>query len=184
MQTMTTEQFVERMVKFTDESFTWCSKESEQATARVTDAIELLLKNTQRVSSISQESLAALQGLRKSINLQFSDDKTQKTPVRTLIKSLEVLASEHNEIDSVIHPIIGSLQFQDRMRQNFENMVKMINVWLEYRKKLGPAITAEDQLRFAEALFKTTTMAAERDVVRAKIPGAPKEEASAPVLLF
>lgn len=182
---ITLEQLTERMQKFTDESLSWCSKESELATSRVTEAIELLLKNTKRVSSISKESLECLQNLRKSINTQFAaGSKDKKPPVSTLIKSLEVLSSEHNEIDSVIHPIIQSLQFQDRMRQNFENMVRMLPIWLEYRKNAGAHVSAEEQARFAEALCKVTTMKAERDVVRQFVPGGPEEVVVAPVLMF
>lgn len=184
MQALTIDQFISRLQKFTDESLSWCSKESEQSTARVTDAIELLLRNTQRVSSISQESLNALQGLRKSIHLRLGDEKSKKVPMGQLVKSLELLATEHNEIDSVIHPIISSLQFQDRMRQNFENMVRMISVWLEHRKKAGTHVSAEAQVCFAEALCKVTSMIGERDIVRKHIPGSPAEAAVAPVILF
>lgn len=182
--TLSQEQLSERLHQFTDSTLTWCSKESEQATARVTNAIELLLKNTKRVSSISQESLDAIQGLRNAISNHFGEDKAKKVPVGQLIKSLEVLASGHNEIDAVIHPIISSLQFQDRMRQNFENMVRMLPLWLATRERAGTAVSGEELERFAGELCKVTTMMAERDIIREVFPGAPEEVPVAPVLMF
>lgn len=182
MTTITQNQLSERLRLFTEASLTWCARESEAATGRVSQTVSLILDNATRVSSISQESLAVLQGLRETIKKHTQADK--KTPVHQLLKSLETLATEHEEANAIISPIVEALQFQDRMRQNFENMSRMLGVWLEERSKLGAEVSEEELQNFGRALMAKTTMPSERNVVRQHIAGLEPEAAAAPVLLF
>ncbi len=181
--TMSQEQLTERLRLFTAASLKWCAIESEQATGRVSQTVGLLLDNATRVTAISQESLKVLQGLRKAIEQQTFDKK--KAPAAELIKSLVTLTSEHEETNSLIGPIIESLQFQDRMRQNFDNMSRMLEVWAQQRQAFGAKPASEEDLQnFGKALMQVTTMASEREVVRRHISGLEPEAAIAPVLLF
>ncbi len=164
---------------FTDASLLWCVKEAEQGTSRVTGAIDGLLKDIARVSAMSNESLKALEGLQTMLK-SFDNSNYQQ-----LHKSLESLSREHSEIDLYIQPIMEALQFQDRFRQNLENVVKMIDVWQEQRKLLDQGQAGPDQLlNFGKALVEKTTMKRERDVIRDHIKGLPAEVEVARVTLF
>jgi hypothetical protein len=180
--TLTIDQLVERLHVFSQKTLEWCAHESETSTARVTEAIDLLLQNTVRVSQISAESIAAIQGLQKAISVRFGDNSRENFV--KLIKNLEDLANEHEEVQNVIHPIIQALQFQDKLRQNLENAVRMLPAWIEFRKDLPMQITQEKLQDFGRVLMTKTTMISERDVIRAHIDGLAAEPEIAPVVLF
>ncbi|MBC7531820.1 MAG: hypothetical protein H7318_09595 [Oligoflexus sp.] len=165
-------ELLKRFRDFTDASLIWCVKEAELGTSRVTGAIDGLLKDIARVSAMSNDSLKALEGLQSMLK-SFDNSNYQQ-----LHKSLQSLSLEHSEIDRYIQPIMEALQFQDRFRQNLENVVKMIDVWQEQRKLLGKDGSEGDQLlNFGKALIARTTMKRERDVIRAHIKGlAPEAE--------
>jgi iron-sulfur cluster repair protein YtfE (RIC family) len=179
---LTIDQLVERLHVFSQKTLEWCAQESETSTARVTEAIDLLLQNTARVSQISAESLAAIQGLQKAISVRFADRNREN--FAKLIQNLEELAGEHAEVQNVIQPIIQALQFQDKLRQNLENAVRMLPVWIEFRKNLPMQISQEKLQDFGKALMAKTTMIAERDVIRAHIDGLAPEAEIAPVIMF
>lgn len=179
---LTIDQLVERLHSFSQKTLEWCAEESEVSTARVTVAIDLLLKNTARVSEISAESVAAIQDLQKAISIRFVDKKPEN--FTKLLQNLEALAGEHAEVQNVIQPIIQALQFQDKLRQNLENAVRMLPVWIEFRKNLPMRITSEKLQEFGKAIMTKTTMISERDVVRAHIDGLAAEPDIAPVMIF
>lgn len=180
--TLSIDQLVERLHVFSQKTLEWCAQESEVSTARVTEAIDLLLQNTARVSQISAESLAAIQGLQKAISLRFGDNSRENFV--KLIKNLEDLAGEHEEVQNVIQPIIQALQFQDKLRQNLENAVRMLPEWIAFRKGLPMQITQEKLQDFGKVLMTKTTMISERDVIRAHIDGLATEPETASVVMF
>jgi hypothetical protein len=179
---LTIDQLVERLHVFSQKTLEWCAQESETSTARVTEAIDLLLQNTARVSQISAESLEAIKGLQKAISLRFGDRSRENFVA--LIKNLEELCGEHEEVQSVIQPIIQALQFQDKLRQNLENVVRMLPAWIEFRKSLPMQIAPEKLQEFGKLLMTKTTMISERDVIRAHIDGLELEPEVASVVMF
>ncbi|MFW7379188.1 MAG: hypothetical protein ACOH5I_10305 [Oligoflexus sp.] len=181
---MPSQVFQERLQKFTRQSLDWCSAESEASIARVTDAIEMLLQNTARVSELSEKSLKAIENLQTTLKKSFFSNKV--IDLNQVIASLEHLAREHAEIQEIIQPIIRSLQFQDRLQQNLENMQKILAKWLEQRQQFQKqtTMTAEQLQSFGQSLMSETTMKSERDVIRKHILGLPPEEDVAPMTLF
>lgn len=164
---------------FTEGSLAWCVKEAEEGTTRVTNAIDLLLKDISRVSAMSSESLKALESLQSMLS------KFDKKNYQQLQKSLASLSRENSEIDSYIQPIMEALQFQDRFRQNLENVVKMIDVWQKTRSAMADGGSSPDQLLdFGKALLAKTTMKRERDIIRAEIEGLEPEAEVARVEFF
>jgi hypothetical protein len=168
---------------FTEASLSWCVKEAEEGTTRVTNAIDLLLKDISRVSAMSSESLKALESLQSMLS------KFDKKNYQQLQKSLASLSRENTEIDSYIQPIMEALQFQDRFRQNLENIVKMIDVWQKTRGDFEKAsasgsLSQDALLDFGKALIAKTTMKRERDIIRDQIKGLEPEAEAARVEFF
>jgi len=176
--------FEKRLISFTNLSIKWCSDESEASTSRVTDAIEMLLQNTARVSELSDKSLRAIQSLQKTLKASFMGKTV--LDMNQVIQSLEQLSKEHDEIQEIIQPIIRSLQFQDRLRQNLENIQKMLSKWLQERRTFsqGQQRSADQVLAFGQSLLADTTMKSERDVIRRYITELPSELEVAAVNLF
>ncbi|NRA68053.1 MAG: hypothetical protein HRU19_26460 [Pseudobacteriovorax sp.] len=175
---------IDRYYIFTEKTLDWCIKESETSTTHVSDSINKLLEDTSRVSELSDESLKAIQGLKTTIHSLLAK-RGSTSSLRDLITTLRELAQGNDEIKTVIHPIIQSLQFQDRLRQNLENMSKMIKYWVEYRTNLGRDYVDNAELHsFGEHLLTLTAMKSERDIVRKFIDGLPNKESADSVLMF
>lgn len=181
-QAISTSQFQERLSQFTASSLKWCVSESEASTAQVSDAIELLLQDTARVSQLSKQSLDAIAGLQKSLKLP----RKQGPDLAQVISSLSDLANEHEGVQDLVQPIIRSLQFQDRLRQNLENIQKMIPLWLKTRQAFerGQSLSYNELVGFGTELMKHTTMKSERDIIRKFIAGLEPEADIAEVNFF
>ncbi len=179
---ISSQELIDRLREFTHASLLWCARESENSTGKVTDAIDMILEKTARVSQISDESRAAMEGIQKAISIHMGDHSRESLSV--LIRGLEDIAHEHNEIQTLIAPIIQSLEFQDRLRQNLENMDKMLPHWIEFRKHVPDEMTEEELRVFGRELMKFTTMIAERDVIRKFIPGLEVETPPPDVVMF
>jgi hypothetical protein len=65
-------------------------------------------------------------------------------------------------------------------------MIRMIAAWAATRSSLEgqEKLAAADLLAFGKKLLECTTMAQERDLIRAAIPGLPKEEGITEATLF
>jgi hypothetical protein len=170
----------QKLRDFTHKSLLWCSKEAESGTERVMTAIDVLLRDIRRVSAMSGDSLKALNSLQGLLKNVDHDNYNQ------LLTSLETLSRENHEIDNYIQPIMESLQFQDRFRQNLENIVLMIDTWQEFRLHLqdGEGDTHAQLREFGKALLAKTTMKRERDIIRAHIEGLEPESDVRRVELF
>ena len=122
--------------------------------------------------------------------LSYEEDEEAKqrrlthSAVQKKQKSLGALSKEHEDINAFISPILSNLQFQDRLRQNLDNILKMLKLWQDTRKTVGAGLNQKDLLEFGKKLTQVTTMKRERDVIRAANPGLDPEVEVDSVLLF
>jgi hypothetical protein len=158
--------FLNDLAKFTEASLTWCVTESEKSTSYVTDTVSLILSDTERVSKISKESIDAISAIKKSVHSKALD----KSMARDLMTTLTRLCDDHHELKSVIEPIIHTLQFQDRFRQNLENAYKMLGIWCKERDALSKLPLEEAKLKLATKFLGCTTMKEEREILKKHVP--------------
>jgi hypothetical protein len=158
--------FLNDLAKFTEASLTWCITESEKSTSYVTDTVSLILSDTERVSKISKESIDAIATIKRSVHAKAID----KSMARDLMSTLTKLCDDHHELKNVIEPIIHTLQFQDRFRQNLENAYKMLAVWCKERDELSKLPLEEARLKLAQKFLSCTTMREEREVLKKHVP--------------
>lgn len=170
------QEFLESIYKYTQECLKVCTQKSEQAVFVVDKTLQFLVEDANRISMMSKETLDVLASTRDI--LQKDDDpQNLASPIRHIVKVLRKLKADHGEIDSLIMPIIQSLQFQDRVRQQMENSAKMIVAWLDLRKTLnGRKVTPEERDALGKAFMGMTTTEEERVAIREGFPGV-KEEA-------
>jgi hypothetical protein len=92
--------------------------------------------------------------------------------------ALKDMSAGDVEVGGLIQPILESLQFQDRITQNMNNMKRMIGYWMEARAKVesGEMITMET---FGQELLKMTVMTSERTTVCKFIDGLTVAESAA-----
>ena len=167
---------------FTVDSMNWCSQEAETEAMKVNDIINTLISEAGRRASMSQKALDATRSIQQSIeSLRTSDDKKK---ISSLVNILESISKEHSELGSLTGPIIEALQFQDRLRQNLENMGKVLNTWLVERQSVGHELDGAAQLAYGQKLLACMTSQDERAVVRRFIVGLPVEETVADAMFF
>jgi len=171
--------FLNDMLEFCRLSMDWCMKESEAATIRIGGILEMLLNDAKRVSTMSEEALVAVSEMKNQIQKLISDGKTSD-----LISNLKKISSHHIEVNAFVEPIIRTLQFQDRISQNMQNEVRMMNEWFLMRNKASDGMNEEEFTEFGKRLLKLTTMVEERDTIREVIPGLPVEESSSDMVMF
>lgn len=160
-------------IEFSTESMNWCKAESEDAITNIMDIVNHLADDASRVSSVSAEALDALRSLGESIA-----DLQEKDKVGDLSSILTEFKDKHDHIGDIINPIVQSLQFQDRVTQNLDNIKRMLDYWWSVR---GSELSLQE---FGEELLKKTTMQEERDLIRGVIDGLSEEQEQKGAILF
>lgn len=177
-----TQDFVDDMIEFSTKSMEWCSSESERAARSVGETVNFLMSDAKRISIMSKEAVALLAEFRTK-----TADKVTPGKTTDLIRDLKAMCDEEQEIHKFADPVIEALQFQDRISQMMDNMVRMIATWALTRTSLasGEDLLSDDvRTEFGKQLLECTTMPSERNIVRDAIPGLPAEEKTEDVQLF
>ncbi len=158
----TEKKFLQDLARFSRESVRWCCQESENATAAMGQAMDLILRDTARVSKLSDESLRAIKDLKHQFSLAASAD------YKSLVGRLQKTCADNHEMKALIEPLMQTLQFQDFFRQQLENLQNMLDIWVDERERVsgGAKFDAAAQKALAEKFLKHTTMATERDILR------------------
>lgn len=164
-----TKEFLESLLRYTDGCVRYCSKRSEHAVTIVDKTLQYLMEDSNRISSMSQQTVSVLVEAKK--RLQDNTTETGSNSFDQVLGVLKKLSDGHQEVDSVIMPIIMALQFQDRVRQQMENSVKMIGEWLSKRDVSGVTYMQPDEVvAFAKKLVSFTTTEEERIAISNNFP--------------
>jgi len=174
--------FYESMIEYSEAIMLKCIQDSEEAVRSISKVIDFLLSDSGRISKMSSDTLNAVKNLESVIS--EVDQKTTAATLKKLIVALSGLVKEHRSVNDVIMPIVEALQFQDSIRQQMENLGKVMKIWIATRIELGSNLTADQEVAFGEKLLKVTTMYSEREIIRRYIPGLPEEQKAAEVTLF
>jgi len=174
--------YLQDLRDFTIDSMNWCSQEAESEAMKVNEIINTLVNEAGRRASMSQQALEATHSIQQRIESLRANDGKEKITV--LVQILESINKEHNELGELTGPIIEALQFQDRLRQNLENMGKVLKTWLAARQSVGHELDSAAQLAYGQKLLACMTSQDERTVVRRFIAGLPVEETVADAMFF
>jgi len=175
--TISKEKLLKELNDFTQDSVTWCSQESERATMAISSVLDVIVTDAARVSQISTETIQAVEKFKSLVNTL--DGKNRNVALaNNLVVALKDMSAGDVEVGGLIQPILESLQFQDRITQNMNNMKRMIGYWMEARAKVesGEMITMET---FGQELLKMTVMTSERTTVCKFIDGLTVAESAA-----
>ncbi len=159
-----------------------CTDDSEEAVRLITGIVEILLNDSTRISKMSIDTQTALQKVDGV--LSDASRKNSGQGLSSLIAVLCGLVKEHRSVNDALMPIIGALQFQDAIRQQMENIGKIMGGWLSARGEVGANPTAEQLTNVGAAMLALTTMQSEREIIRKYIPGLPEEEKVDDVMMF
>ena len=174
--------YVNDLRDFSIASMNWCSHEAETEAMKVNEIINALVNDAGRRASMSQQALEATRFIQQKIESLRATSSGEK--IGELVKILENISKEHSELDNLTGPIIEALQFQDRLRQNLENLGKVLNTWLAERSSMGGELGDDAQLAYGKKLLSCMTSQEERAIVRSFIAGLPEEEIVENALFF
>jgi hypothetical protein len=165
-------EYYQSLLNFTESTLRATSRESENAVVIAGKLLDGISEDIARVSSMSKDTVDALTSVRTIIKSHGSVRSTlEENKISTLVTALKKINQEHEDISDVIMPLVTSLQFQDRVRQQMENTVKMLRVWLDYREENEP-ISKEDLGGFGQLLAAEVTTGEELQVLAKVFPGS------------
>lgn len=167
--------------RFMNDSTSWCVKESEREVEAICQTINLIMGDVERRTALSNQALGAVQGLKS----RLEGRKAAEVDVKGLITELQKLSTVEKEMTELTQPVIEALQFQDRLRQNLENINKIVGHWIQWRevhksKDIDPSVLQALGQKFLEL----TTSPEERDIIRRHIPGLAEEQKIDNALFF
>ena len=162
-------------IDFTKESLDWCDQESSKSVSAIMDVMDQLVKESSRISAMSEQTLEAIKKIKTDVLADDSCPEAQK--VKKLAKELYQFSQQHQEIKDMVSPIIQCLQFQDRLSQNLKNLVAITDLWWQNRQTEAWMKGSDENLvALGEQLLKLTTMAEERKIIQKHIPMLPEQE--------
>jgi hypothetical protein len=173
--------FISDFIEFSKQSMGWCIAESEKEAGRIYGIVKDIVDDLKRRSQMSEKSIESIKKLEKAI-AQTIDEKQSKIQMNDILTQLHVLKGDDEEVYRLINPIVESLQFQDRLRQNLENISKLSKLWMTHRSENGSiGIKDEELIEFGALALKCTTSQDERTIIRKHIKGLPEEQKVAAV---
>ena len=87
--------------EFSKESFDWCAKESEKATSRVSEILDIIVEDADRVSKMSEDTLNALETMKELIG-SLSTGERNIDKANKLSQALTDLSNENLEVQEMI----------------------------------------------------------------------------------
>jgi hypothetical protein len=181
-------QVVQSFLSYASQSMGQCVKEAENSVMVAGKILDIITNDVGRVSKMSDETIGILEGLKNSIEADGESEVAQassklgnKSNVRNLISTMKGFAKNNSELHSLLAPIVESLQFQDRVRQQMENVAKMFPIWLQMREEVEAGVYASEHwestaAEFGNRLMKVTVTPEERETVQAFIPNVKVEK--------
>lgn len=174
---MSGKECCEKFIEFSEKSLMICSKNSEMEVGKIYHVISDIISDAKRRSHLSQESL-------KKINEYKTNPGSWTEIEKQNIK--EVLSILNKDQSEFTDPIIMALQFQDRFRQNLENIIKIVKIWYSHRSSCEEKnmIDKKKMISLGEKMMDAMTSSEERQVIAKHFEGVPLEEAVGEEIMF
>ena len=176
-------KYFESLIDYSNAIMQKCISDSDDAVRSISDVMDILLKDSSRISKMSADTLGAMKNLEVVIS-EVGSQASSSSTIKKLITALSGLVQEHKSVNDVFMPIVEALQFQDAIRQQMENLGKVLEAWYSARVEVGPNPTNAQLTALGEKMLKLTTMQSERDIIRRHISGLSDEVKVDDVLLF
>jgi len=160
--------FLRRVIGYSAATLQWSNHQASTGVDEVLVVLMALKDKMEFLTELNSENGALLEQLR-SINTTETTVEAKNEKRRLLASVIKNKADADDEIDSFISPIISTIQFQDRVRQNTENIRTSLDLWLTYRPGSDEACknNSDSQLELlGGSLLSAMTMGEEREIVR------------------
>ncbi|MBL4868876.1 MAG: hypothetical protein JKY67_21130 [Pseudomonadales bacterium] len=158
---------------FTRSTLAWNEKNSSEAIDPILKIIIEVRQTATDTGNISDDSMEALEQIKLVVGAINRSSK--KAATKALLSSIQNRMDVDDTIEELINTVMTSVQFQDRIRQNMENLSKSILSWRSLRDIVldGSELTDEKKYDLGTKLLKNMTMNEEREIIRHYIPNLP-----------
>lgn len=165
-------KMIERLAKYAVACHNRNNDVAAKSVNTVISSVTALTEQFNRLSGHSEETQEALDSLKEVISEGVSDnvrDILSKSFLSVLINKVK----SNVDISDVLKPAIVTLQFQDRIRQNIENLNKITEIWLQTHNEIAEnnnTFNEEERNAFGQRLIDAMVMTEEREVIEKYFP--------------
>ena len=161
------------LTEFTSSTLKWNERISSEAIDPILQIIVEVRETSISASNISDDSIEALEKIKQVVDTVSHSSK--KAATKILLGSIQNRIDIDDTIDELVRTIMTSVQFQDRIRQNMENLSKSILSWRSLRSGTATEneLSEESKKTLGTKLIDNMTMSDERDIIRNHIPNLP-----------
>ncbi|MBV1878199.1 MAG: hypothetical protein KUG79_11205 [Pseudomonadales bacterium] len=171
--------FFNRMQYFCADVLNWNTDDAAGSVELIFEIISTVEQEIATAGLASEITDEIFFGLKDVVNcLNIRGKQASKKIVHSLLKNR---ASLDKTVRELIQPIMIAMQFQDRIRQNMENLSETMAVWQKSRLALlnnRGELPASVRCQVGEELMEIMSMETERAVVKKHLPEAPDLQVS------
>lgn len=170
--------FFVRMEKFCNNVLKWGSDDSASSVDLIMGIVETVQQKAENSGNFTDTTKEAFTNLGE-IAMGFNTPH-KRNSTKIMISLMQNRISANENIHDLVQPIMTAMQFQDRIRQNMENLSSMMVLWLSIRSELNEQSCSIDDQTLEDIgtrLLNNMTMASERDIIKLHIPQVADKDA-------
>lgn len=173
------EDFLNRMQAYCASVLEWNSDDAAASVSLIFDIITAIEQEAEQAGDFSAETHQAFSSLKQIAKGLNNPAKRESTKI--MVALLNNRMSMNDSIQDLIKPVMVSMQFQDRIRQNMENLAKMMLIWMATRKRImlsKKPLDDNTKQQIGLDLIDGMTMESERSIIKKYIPQLPSDAGS------
>jgi hypothetical protein len=180
------DKVIERLAKYAGACHNRNNDVAAKSVNTVISSVTALTEQFNRLSDHSVETQEALDSLKEAITGGVSAN-VHNTLSKSFLSVLLNKVKSNVDISAVVNPAIETLQFQDRIRQNIENLNKITEIWLHTHNEIAAnknSFSEEERNAFGQKLIDAMVMTEEREVIQKYFPDIEGSESDDDEILF
>ncbi len=172
------QDFLVRMEQFCNNVLKWGSDDSASSVDLIMGIVETVQVKAEKAGDFTDTTKEAFANLGE-IAMGFNNPH-KRNSTRIMISLMQNRLSANENIHDLVQPIMTAMQFQDRIRQNMENLSSMMVLWLSIRSELDEKTCSIDDQTLEDIgtrLLSNMTMTSERNIIKLHIPQVADKDA-------
>ncbi len=126
---MPIEDFFDQYINFYKKLLLRSNKLAEQNINKISDQLNSILKEANRLSNYSSDSMEAFKTLHGQLLVKHKKFILHSDALTQLIEKIHDIENQFEKFTENTKPMIESLQFQDRIQQNMTNFAEMLFIY-------------------------------------------------------
>jgi len=169
---------MERFFKFSQSSLNECISQTQHAFDELIDLLNLVSGESEKIGYLFAERSESFEDIKNILSRhQAGSDSKAKEIIHEIAETRE---KHSTEAESLIQTFMMSLQSQDIIRQNIENIGDFHHHWSKFREKVKSKalFSSEMKQEFADEAMSHMTTESERAAIFVLMPGIKQADSS------